>query len=104
MRYFLYAIKGFSHPEEHPQGASRRTHHRNATISFGGMMTRTRNSLGLSEFIPGQAFSPDEGRNGNRHGSSRCPPAPHDARPGGNGGSNSAHTGANRPLVPSEGS
>src|SRR5271166_6239015 len=44
--------------------------------------------------------SPDERRNGNRHGSSRCPPAPHDAQPGGNGGSNSAHTVRTRPPHP----
>jgi hypothetical protein len=30
MRDFLYAIRGFPHPEEHPEGASRSTHGRDA--------------------------------------------------------------------------
>jgi hypothetical protein len=30
MRHFLNAIKGFPHAEEHPKGASRSTHGRNA--------------------------------------------------------------------------
>jgi hypothetical protein len=30
MRDFLYAIRGFPHAEEHPEGASRSTHGRDA--------------------------------------------------------------------------
>ena len=33
MRIFLNAIKNLPHPEERPQGASRRTHDANATLS-----------------------------------------------------------------------
>jgi hypothetical protein len=42
-------------------------------------------------------FSADEQRSGNRHGSSKCLPAPDDALPGDSAGSNLAHTDVSRP-------
>src|SRR5262249_32302029 len=73
---------------------------------FRGGSLRT--ALGMRRTTPATRGAPndsalviaDEGHSGNRHGSSRCRPAPDDARPGGNGGNNSARINANRPSAP----